>query len=128
MSWPQNLPAYDHGDWWAKSAAAWAASLLPPEITDAVGELHVRPRAAGRVAWRWMHASLDARGRDVGMLSMSRVVPAGLLEGILPADDIALLRALQVPPDTTTPRAEIERRLQELSEVGRRGLPVRYPQ
>src|SRR5699024_10969092 len=72
--WPLDLPPYDHRDWWARKAAAWVSRLLPPEAGQAVPELHVRPRAAGRVAWRWMHASLNARGRDLGTLSMSAVI------------------------------------------------------
>ncbi|MBV2364248.1 hypothetical protein [Streptomonospora nanhaiensis] len=126
MPWPLELPPYDPADWWARRAAAWVAGLLPMEITRAVPELHVRPRAAGRVAWVWWQAVLAARGRDMAALSMSAVVPHGLLEGLLPDDDIALLRAIQVPMDETTPAEEIERTLGYLRTVGSR-LPVRYP-
>lgn len=124
--WPLDLPPYDHRDWWAQHAAAWTSMLLPPEAAQAVPELHTHPRAAGRVAWRWMSASLDARGRDTGTLAMSRVIPAGHLNGLLGDEDIAMLRALQIPA-STAPRDELERRLEELREVGPR-LPVKWPQ
>ncbi|GAA1749030.1 hypothetical protein [Streptomonospora arabica] len=92
--WPLDRPPYDHRDWWVRKAAAWVSRLLPPEAGQAVPELHVRPRAAGRVAWRWMHASLNARGRDLGTLSMSSVISREQLDGILPDTDIDQLRAL----------------------------------
>lgn len=126
MTWPLDLPPHDPGDWWAGKAAAWVSALLPPEVATAVPDLHVRPRAAGRVAWRWMHASLDARGRDMDTLAMSKVIPQGELDGLLSGDDVAMLRALDVPADTTTPREELERRLEELRAVGPR-LPRTYP-
>jgi hypothetical protein len=124
---PTWLPPYDDSDRWARKAAAWAASLLPPEITRAVPELSTRPRAAGRVAWYWATATLAARGRDQETLSMSAVIPKGALDGILPDEDIALLRALEVPLDRDTPASELERRLEELRRIGRR-LPVKFPQ
>lgn len=126
MTWPLDLPPPDPRDWWAGRAAAWVSALLPPEVATAVPDLHVRPRAAGRVAWRYMHASLDARGRDMGTLSMTAVIPASELDGLLDADDIAMLRALEIPADTTTPRADLEQRMDELRVVGKH-LPVRYP-
>lgn len=126
MPWPLDLPPYDHRDWWARHAAAWASMLLPPEASTAVPELHTHPRAAGRIAWRWMHASLDARGRDMHTLAMSAVIPASDLDGLLGDGDAAMLRALQVAA-STAPRDELERRLEELRAVGPK-LPVRWPQ
>jgi hypothetical protein len=124
---PTWLPPYDDSDRWARRAAAWAASLLPPELTRAVPELATRPRAAGRVAWYWMLATLAARGRDQETLSMSAVIPCGALDGLLGEDDTAMLRALEVPLDRDTPASELEKRLEELREVGHR-LPVKFPQ
>lgn len=126
VPWPLDLPPHDHRDWWARRAAAWCSALLPPEAATAVPELHVHPRAAGRVAWRWMHASLDARGRDMHTLAMSRVIPPGELDGLLAGEDIAMLRALDVPAATAA-REDLERRLEELAAVGPH-LPRTYPQ
>jgi hypothetical protein len=124
---PTWLPPYNPSDRWARRAASWAASLLPLEITRAVPELSTRPRAAGRVAWYWATATLAARGRDQETLSMSAVIPCGALDGLLGEDDIAMLRALEVPLDRDTPPSELEQRLEDLRRIGHR-LPVKFPQ
>ncbi|MFC7331375.1 hypothetical protein [Marinactinospora rubrisoli] len=117
-SWPLGLPLPSDPSW-RRRAAAWVSHLLPGTVLTACPALTEHPRAAGRVAWVYWRAVQTARGRDErGPLSMSAAIPADLLAGLLPEDDVALVRALQVPVDTATSARAIERRLEDLAAVG----------
>ncbi|CAM3939583.1 hypothetical protein NORO109296_14490 [Nocardiopsis rhodophaea] len=119
LAWVPPAPHHRRPDY-AQRAAAWVVELLPPALPTAVGGLYTHPLAAGRVAWVVARAMLDARRRDdtTTPLAMSAVVPAGLLNGLLPDDDIHLLRGLELPVDTKIPLQVLEERLRVLGEVG----------
>ena len=115
MPWPPTPGRHDY----PVRVAAWVCRLVPDMLLRAVPALSEHPRAAGRVSWYCAQATLTARGREDGVpISMSAAIPPGALDGLLPDDDVALLRGLQLPVDTTTPASVIRARLEALAEVG----------
>lgn len=115
MPWPPSpgQPGYP------MRVAAWVCRLVPAELIRAVPSLSEFPRAAGRVSWYCAQATLTARGRDDGVpISLSAAIPPGALDGLLPEEDVVLLRGLQLDVDTTTPAETIRRRLEALARIG----------
>lgn len=100
--------------------AAWACRLVEPRLIRAVPALAEYPRAAARVAWVTTRAIISARGRDEEdvPLAMSAVVPPNLLTGLLPAENIDMLRAVQLDITDAPPPDVLKSRLEYLAQVG----------
>jgi hypothetical protein len=112
---PPNPRATDY----PRRVAAWVPRLIEPALLRAVPSLHDRPRAAGRVAWATTQAIIRARGLDEeGPLSMSAVIGPDLLAGLLPKEDIAHLRALQLDIADAPAGPMLRRRLELLRVAG----------
>jgi hypothetical protein len=102
-----------------RRAAAWATTLLEPALLQAVPALAEYPKAAGRVAWATTQAIIHARGRDdPGPLAMSAVIGPDLLTGLLPDEDIALLRAIELDIAAAPDAAVLVQRLERLRQAG----------
>lgn len=99
--------------------AAWVTLLVEPGLLQAVPALSEYPKAAGRVAWATTQAIIHARGRDEeGPLAMSAVIGPGLLTGLLPDEDVAMLRAVELDISGAPDAGVLVERLERLSEVG----------
>ncbi|MEV2277686.1 hypothetical protein AB0I72_19070 [Nocardiopsis sp. NPDC049922] len=116
-------PATSH---YPRRIAAWVCRLVEPDLVRAVPALAEYPRAAGRVAWYTTQAITRARGSGQGgPLAMSAVIPARALDGILPEDDAAMLRAVELDI-TDAPDPEVLRqRIERLTQAGAH-LPVHF--
>lgn len=100
--------------------AAWVCLLLEPGLLQAVPALAEYPRAAGRVAWATTQAIINARGRDdEGPLAMSAIIGPDLLTGLLPDEDVAMLRAVELDISDAPDAGVLVERLKRLTEVGR---------
>lgn len=78
----------------------------------------------GRIGWAVARATLLARGREEGVpLSMSAVIPAERLRGALTEQDIARVRAVQLPLDTHSSAEALRQRMDALAAASG-NLPV----
>lgn len=99
--------------------AAWVTLLVEPALLQAVPALAEHPRAAGRVAWATTQAIIHARGRDDDApLAMSAVIGPDLLTGLLPDEDVAMLRAVELDISDAPDAGVLVERLERLTEAG----------
>jgi hypothetical protein len=113
-------PPHPRASDYRERVSAWVVQLLEPTLYQAVPALIDHPQAAGKVAQVTAQALINARGRDETdvPLSLSAVINRNLLDGLLPTDDIALLRNLQLDIRDAAGPAELKQRLERLDQVG----------
>jgi len=118
MSWIPYPPGR-HVSGYQRRVAAWVALLVDGPLLRAVPALAEYPRAAGRVAWRTTQALIRAHGtEDMGPIALSAVIPAHDLDGLLPEQDVQMLRALELDPSQAPGPDVLRQRIERMREVG----------
>jgi hypothetical protein len=119
-------PPHPRASDYRQRVSAWVERLLEPALVQAVPALIEHPQAAGKVAQVTAQALITARGReelDVP-LSMSAVIGRDLLDGLLPSDDLALLRSLQLNVRDAAGSAKLKQRLGQMGPLPRHLVTV----